>query len=109
MKCVIICDHEGDTMDVKNILVNEYFFKQVEKVYINRCNSLGIETFKEYLSYRYQGNCYYYSAWALMGLDNNAKVVRGRININLDKKAWFNYSTHRQFFNFTPKMQKQKI
>ena len=86
-------------MAVKNILVNEYFFKQLEKIYVNRCNSLGIETFDKYLSYQYQGNCYYYSAWALMGLDNNAKVVRGRININLNKKAWFNYSIHRQYPN----------
>lgn len=99
MKCVIICDHEGDTMDVKNILVNEYFFKQVEKVYINRCNRLGIETFEKYLNYRYQDNCYYYSAWALMGLDNNAKVVRGRININANRKPYLTYCTQRKWPN----------
>ena len=45
---------------------NRYFLQRTKKVYIERCTK--IESFEEYLSHRYRDNCYYYSAYALMGL-----------------------------------------
>jgi|GEM_PF-2073005 hypothetical protein len=59
---------------------NRYFEKQTKKVYVERCNSNGIETFEQYLNYRYRDNCYYYSAFALMGLNCDDYLVRGFIN-----------------------------
>lgn len=57
-----------------------YFVEQTGKVYVERCNSKGIESFEEYLNHRYRDNCYYYSAFALMGLNSDDYLVRGLIN-----------------------------
>lgn len=57
-----------------------YFEKSTKKVYIERCTK--IESFKEYLEHRYRDNCYYYSAFALMGLKPNDFLVRGYLDGN---------------------------
>lgn len=59
---------------------NKYFNKSVEKVYVERC--FKIESFSEYLSHKYKDNCYYYSAYALMGLNFDDFLVRCYINPN---------------------------
>lgn len=56
---------------------NRYFINMTKKVYIERCSK--IESFEEYLSHRYRDNCYYYSAYALMGLNPDDFLVRGYI------------------------------
>ena len=66
---------------IKNLTVNQYFNNRMKKVYIDRCNYLGIESFKQYLDHRYRDNCYYYSAYALMGLKEDDKIMRGRIDV----------------------------
>ena len=60
---------------------NEYFQKETQKVYIDRCNSLGIETFEQYLNHRYRDSCYNYSFYALMGLKNTDNLIRGIIDV----------------------------
>ena len=59
--------------------VNRYFKEETQKVYVDRGY---IKTFEEYLNRRYRGNCYYYSAYALMGLKSDDFLVRGNIDIN---------------------------
>ena len=59
---------------------NRYFVQRTKKVYIERCTK--IESFEEYLAHRYQDNCYYYSAYALMGLKQDDFLVRGYIDLN---------------------------
>ena len=57
-----------------------YFLRRIEKVYVERCSK--IESFEEYLSHRYCDNCYYYSAFALMGLKSDDFLVRGYIDLD---------------------------
>ena len=59
--------------------VDEYFFQRTKKVYIEQCTK--IVSFEEYLKPRYNEECYYYSAYALMGLKPNDFLLRGYINI----------------------------
>ena len=59
-----------------------YFLEKTKKVYVERCNVKGIETFQEYLNEGYCDNCYYYSAYALMGLNCNDFLVRGEIDLS---------------------------
>lgn len=59
---------------------NRYFLQRTKKVYIERCTK--IESFEEYLSHRYRDNCYYYSAYALMGLKPDDFLVRGYIDLD---------------------------
>ena len=47
----------------------------------------NIESFQEYLNHRYRDNCYYYSAYALMGLKPDDFLVRGYIDLD----SWKNY------------------
>lgn len=65
---------------------NAYFMSCTEKVFIEKWNYLAkkgyLQTFKEYMESRYQGNCYYYSTYALMGLRSTDSVVRGKINVD---------------------------
>lgn len=44
-------------------------------------NERKSETFRQYLNHRYQGNCYFYSTYALMGLQPEDCLVRGKIDI----------------------------
>lgn len=59
---------------------NRYFTQNTKKVYIERRTK--IESFEEYLNHRYRDNCYYYSAYALMGLNFDDFLVRGYIDRN---------------------------
>lgn len=59
---------------------NRYFIKKTKKVYIEKCTK--IESFEEYLNHRYRDNCYYYSAYALMGLNSDDFLVRGYIDLD---------------------------
>lgn len=59
--------------------VDEYFFQRTKKVYIEQCTK--IVSFEEYLKQNYSEECYYYSAYALMGLKPSDFLVRGYINI----------------------------
>ena len=59
---------------------NAYFYDMTKKVYVERCNNLGIESFKQYLEHRYRDACYNYSFYALMGLKNSDVLLRGSIN-----------------------------
>ena len=61
---------------------SRYFLEKTKKVYVERCNVKGIETFQEYLNEGYCDNCYYYSAYALMGLNCNDFLVRGEIDLS---------------------------
>lgn len=60
----------------------KYFLERTKKVYVERC--IKIESFEEYLSHRYRNNCYYYSAYALMGLKPQDYLVRGAITLKDD-------------------------
>ena len=59
--------------------VDQYFEQRTKKVYIETRSK--IESFQEYLSHRYRDNCYYYSAYALMGLKPDDFLVRGYIDL----------------------------
>lgn len=61
----------------------KYFMQRTKRVYIERCTK--IESFEEYLSHRYRDNCYYYSAYALMGLKADDFLVRGYIDLDCQK------------------------
>ena len=71
------------TKDIKK--ANRYFEQMTRKVYIEK--SSEIESFQEYLNHRYRDNCYYYSAYALMGLKPDDFLVRGYIEV----EGWTNY------------------
>lgn len=55
----------------------EYFLDRTKVVYVDRCTT--IESFEDYLEHRYRNNCYFYSAYALMGLKPQDFLVRGDI------------------------------
>lgn len=57
-----------------------YFFKEMEKVYIE--TGTKIESFEEYLRHRYSDECYYYSAYAIMGLTPNDYLLRGFLDLD---------------------------
>ena len=59
---------------------NRNFIQRTKKGYIERCTK--IESFEEYLGHRYRDNCYYYSAYALMGLKPDDFLVRGYIDLD---------------------------
>lgn len=77
-------------MTEKEKNANAYFMKKTKKVYIDRDNAKGIETFEKYLSYRYRDECYYYSEYALMGLKRDDYLVRGYIDV--DQNGRCNYA-----------------
>ena len=65
-----------------NDKVVKYFENSMKRVWIDRGNiALGIETFQEYLEHRYKDNCYYYSAYALYGLNPDDRLLRGNIDV----------------------------
>lgn len=61
------------------IEANQYFKQKTKKVYIEQGSK--IESFEEYLYHRYADNCYYYSAYALMGLKPDDFLIRGYIDL----------------------------
>lgn len=66
------------------MMANWYFSRRMKKIFVDRCNYKGIETFEEYLAYRYRDCCYYYSGYAIIGLNNNDYLMRGDICISGD-------------------------
>ena len=66
------------------MMANRYFDRRMRKIFVDRCNAKGIETFKEYLAYRYRDNCYYYSGYAIIGLNNDDYLMRGDLRISGD-------------------------
>ncbi|MCL2860248.1 MAG: hypothetical protein FWF46_06840 [Oscillospiraceae bacterium] len=60
---------------------NRYFLEMVSKCYVNRGAKLGTETFWAYLYHRYADNCYCYSGYAFMGMADNDKLIRGKIDL----------------------------
>lgn len=59
---------------------NQYFLQSTEKVYVETYGKM--ESFEEYLNHRYRDNCYYYSAYACMGLNPDDSLVRGYIDVD---------------------------
>ena len=66
------------------MMANRYFDRRMRAIFVDRCNSKGIETFEEYLAYRYRDNCYYYSGYAIIGLNNDDYLMRGDLCISGD-------------------------
>lgn len=66
------------------IMANRYFERRMKTILVDRVSAKRIETFKKYLSYRYRDNCYYYSGYAIMGLNDDDDLVRGSICISGD-------------------------
>lgn len=66
-------------------LTNQYFFSEMQNIFVDRY--FGLETFEQYLSHRYKTNCYFYSAYAVMGLKSSDLMVRG--DIRLDKDSFW--------------------
>ena len=56
------------------MMANWYFSRRMETIFVDRCNYKGIETFEEYLAYRYR-DCCYYSGYAIIGLNNNVIIL----------------------------------
>lgn len=65
---------------------NDYFKKCVEKIFVARADYVSGEdeiiSFDEYFDIHYDDSSFYYSAYALMGLSNEDKIVRGEIDID---------------------------
>ena len=74
--------------DLQN--ANQYFKDKTSIVYVEKCTK--IESFEEYLRHRYRDNCYYYSAYALMGLKPDDTVLRGYLKA--DGYGWDNRLHH---------------
>lgn len=75
------------SQEIKNAMAERYFLRKTRKVFIDRgYNPYRAESFEKYLAHRYRDNCYYYSAYAIMGLKNNDYLVRGDIKTEGD---WF--------------------
>ena len=87
---------------MSNLLdVQRYFKMSTGIVYVERGNQ--VESFQEYLGHRYQDNCYYYSAFALMGLKPEDYLVRGDINSNNWRHyphGWVEFSYDKQEYVF---------
>ena len=57
------------------IMANRYFERRMKSIFVDRVCAKGIETFEKYLSYRYRDNCYYYSGYAIMGLNYDDYLI----------------------------------
>ena len=66
------------------IMANRYFERRMKSIFVDRVCAKGIETFEKYLSYRYRDNCYYYSGYAIMGLNDDDYLIRGDLCISGD-------------------------
>ena len=66
------------------MMANRYFNRRMRAIFVDSCTAKGIETFKEYLAYRYRDNCYYYSGYAIIGLNNDDYLMRGDLCISGD-------------------------
>lgn len=72
--------------DILTQRANVYFAKRCSIVYVER--GYKIESFSQFLQHRCRDNSYYYTFYALMGLQSNDSLVRGYINF----KDWKNYN-----------------
>lgn len=68
--------------------VETYFEKQMEKISVQRAEYGVVETFEGYLAHRYKTSCYFYSAFAIMGMKNDDKLVRAEIRLPEDDWMW---------------------
>lgn len=66
-------------LESKNNVANRYFVNRMRKIFVDRC--VGIENFDQYLAHRYRTNCYFYSAYAIMGMLHTDFLVRGDITL----------------------------
>ena len=66
------------------IIANRYFERRMRTIFVDRVCAKGIETFEQYLSYRYRDNCYYYSGYAIIGLKDDDYLMRGDLCISGD-------------------------
>lgn len=71
-------------MEQSLIMANRYFDRRMKKIFVDRVCSKGIETFEQYLSYRYRDNCYCYSGYAIIGLNDDDYLMRGDLCISGD-------------------------
>ena len=60
-------------------MANQYFDRRMKKVLVDRVSAKGVETFEKYLAYRYRDNCYYYSGYAIMGMNDDDYLMRGEL------------------------------
>ena len=66
------------------MIANRYFERRMRTIFVDRVCAKGIETFEQYLSYRYRDNCYYYSGYAIIGLKDDDYLMRGDLCISGD-------------------------
>ncbi len=67
--------------EVRLLMANQYFDRHMKKVFVDRVCGKGIETFEKYLSYRYRDNCYYYSTYAILGMNDDDYLMRGTLRV----------------------------
>lgn len=65
-------------------IVDKYFNSRMQRVFVYRVEYKQLETFSQYLSHRYRNSCYFYSSYALMGLNDGDRLVRGTITLDYD-------------------------
>jgi len=98
-------------------LANAHFADATKKVFISYVESYQldklseyerkryIKSFRDYLSKRYRDNCYYYSTYAILGLDDSAQLVRGIQTTQGDRSncyrhGWVNFNFEGEEFIF---------
>lgn len=65
-------------------LVDRYFNMRMKNIFVERVEYKVVETFDRYLAHRYRTSCYWYSEYALLGLNENDLLVRGDITLDGD-------------------------
>ncbi len=69
---------------IELMMANRYFDRRMRTIFVDRVCAKGIETFEKYLSYRYRDNCYYYSGYAIIGLNSDDYLMHGDLCISGD-------------------------
>ena len=77
---------------------NQYFTNETKKCFVEQWTR--IDSFEQYLAHRYVGECYYYSGWALMGLGDDDKLVRGVKNNPHHLHGWTEFIFNDKEFVF---------
>ena len=92
------------------MIANRYFERRMRTIFVDRVCAKGIETFEQYLSYRYRDNCYYYSGYAIIGLKDDDYLMRGDLCISGDF-IWGNggYSHGWVEFKYNSDIQKRRL
>lgn len=65
-------------------MVVTYFYERMRKIFVERVEYKVVETFERYLAHRYGNSCYWYSEYALIGLNYDDILVRGDITVEED-------------------------